>query len=224
MKQVLVGAVDWRVERWRSEYYPEDLPSDWQLAYYANDFSTVLLDCRNYLDDKSLDELGEVLEDCHEDFQPVLSVYVDQVEPCDVERFLQWLQELDPEMGIGRLRGVCLSGLGKFPAELLSGWRACIPAELSVALDIAGSIDAPDVELQSQQDITFTWKTGCENHKHAWLAKVSLQQQPRELAQQLTRFLQQAPESQPACVIVSEGYENIVQMHDLTTLIRLING
>ncbi|QKT02903.1 hypothetical protein HUS23_03305 [Ectothiorhodospiraceae bacterium 2226] len=33
------GAWDWRHASWQGRYYPDDLPQDWRLAYYANDFA-----------------------------------------------------------------------------------------------------------------------------------------------------------------------------------------
>ena len=38
-----VGARGWRHERWLTSYYPDDLPEDWQLTYYANDFEVVIV-------------------------------------------------------------------------------------------------------------------------------------------------------------------------------------
>lgn len=35
------GAWDWRHAGWHSRYYPDDLPEDWRLAYYANEFRCV---------------------------------------------------------------------------------------------------------------------------------------------------------------------------------------
>jgi len=34
---------------WQEAYYPEDLPRDWRLDYYANDYSVVLLPSGNWL-------------------------------------------------------------------------------------------------------------------------------------------------------------------------------
>lgn len=41
--RLIVGAADWRHPRWVGDYYPEDLPPEWRLAFYANDFTGVLL-------------------------------------------------------------------------------------------------------------------------------------------------------------------------------------
>lgn len=40
---VYVGAVDWRHEAWRGDFYPEDLPEDWQLSFYNTQFRCVYL-------------------------------------------------------------------------------------------------------------------------------------------------------------------------------------
>lgn len=41
--RLVVAAADWRHPAWESAFYPEDLPGDWQLTYYANEFRAVLV-------------------------------------------------------------------------------------------------------------------------------------------------------------------------------------
>ncbi len=38
-----VGAYGWRHAHWHGSYYPDDLPKDWQLSYYSNDFNVVMV-------------------------------------------------------------------------------------------------------------------------------------------------------------------------------------
>ena len=38
-----VGSVGWHHDAWQNSFYPEDLPEDWRLSYYANEFSAVLI-------------------------------------------------------------------------------------------------------------------------------------------------------------------------------------
>ena len=38
-----VGAYGWRHDHWRQSFYDEALPEDWQLTFYANEFSTLLV-------------------------------------------------------------------------------------------------------------------------------------------------------------------------------------
>lgn len=37
------GTFDWRWPQWNGRYYPDDLPEDWRLSYYANEFETIVL-------------------------------------------------------------------------------------------------------------------------------------------------------------------------------------
>jgi hypothetical protein len=40
---MLIGACGWTHEAWAGSYYPDDLPSDWRLGFYANEFPVVLV-------------------------------------------------------------------------------------------------------------------------------------------------------------------------------------
>jgi hypothetical protein len=41
--RVLIGAEGWQHAQWQGGFYPEDLPTDWQLAYYSNEFAVALI-------------------------------------------------------------------------------------------------------------------------------------------------------------------------------------
>jgi len=43
-RRLRFGTLDWRQSDWSQSYYPEDLPEEWQLGYYANELSAVLLE------------------------------------------------------------------------------------------------------------------------------------------------------------------------------------
>ena len=40
---LLLGARDWEHPSWGVDFYPEDLPADWRLSYYANEFQAVMV-------------------------------------------------------------------------------------------------------------------------------------------------------------------------------------
>lgn len=75
MKQdIRLGAYGWRHKHWLNTFYPEDLPEDWQLTYYSNEFNTVLvpadywqtnerLDCEHWLD--SVHHSFRFFVECH---------------------------------------------------------------------------------------------------------------------------------------------------------------
>jgi len=41
---VHLGACDWRHPEWLGPFYPEDMPEEWQLAFYYTQFSCVWID------------------------------------------------------------------------------------------------------------------------------------------------------------------------------------
>lgn len=60
-----VGAWGWRHPEWLQDvFYPDDLPSDWQLSYYSNEFDLVVVpaaywSAQGYGDEDWLDEVEE---------------------------------------------------------------------------------------------------------------------------------------------------------------------
>ena len=62
-----VGAYGWQHPHWLGSFYPDDLPADWQLGYYANEFNTVLVPAQ-YLQAEDCD-IEQWLDDVHEAFR-----------------------------------------------------------------------------------------------------------------------------------------------------------
>lgn len=40
---VLIGAAGWLHDAWEKDFYPDDLPAEWRLGYYGNEFPVVLV-------------------------------------------------------------------------------------------------------------------------------------------------------------------------------------
>ena len=70
---VMVGAIGWEYPSWRDSFYPEDLPEDWRLSYYSNEFPVVLLPVSR-LAAAELSEVTEWLEETHQGFRFVLEL------------------------------------------------------------------------------------------------------------------------------------------------------
>jgi len=45
---------------WEEQYYPEDIPDDWKLAYYSNDFPAIVMTAEQALDDEFVDQLDDI--------------------------------------------------------------------------------------------------------------------------------------------------------------------
>ena len=231
MKNVLLGALQWKVPRWQDEYYPEDLPEEWQLSYYANEFSTTLIDVQQYLDEDSFDELTEALDGCQDQFHPVICVSTDSVAMSQAEEFIRSLAALDPDAGIQRLAGVCLNHIHNIEDRVLwEEWRTVIPSGLQVAIDHPPPDQAATGEWFGQHGMNFIWKPqygygAAGEDAHHWLAYLDLHQSPRDLAGDISYFLGTVPQGTgAACLIAEQGYEAIDKLHELSTLLRLING
>ena len=65
--ELQLGAYGWSHARWNEDFYPADLPADWQLSYYSNEFNTVLVPC-SYWQTTQVLECDEWLDSVHKKF------------------------------------------------------------------------------------------------------------------------------------------------------------
>lgn len=58
---LVVGARGWEHPRWETQFYPDDLPSDWKLGFYANEFRCVLVPAEEWInaDDAVLEQWAD---------------------------------------------------------------------------------------------------------------------------------------------------------------------
>lgn len=69
--RILTGTAGWKHREWGNEvFYPEELPEDWYLSFYSNEFSVVLVPNEQWLDDSSIEALvAELDEQASADFK-----------------------------------------------------------------------------------------------------------------------------------------------------------
>ena len=72
LADVVVGARGWLHEQWIRSYYPEDIPGEWRLGFYANEFNTLLVPWAQW--SESIEVLEEGLEDTDDDFHLYLEL------------------------------------------------------------------------------------------------------------------------------------------------------
>jgi len=61
-----LGSYGWRHDHWQPGFYDDELPEDWQLTFYANEFNTVLVPA-SYLDESR--DIEQWCEDVSENFR-----------------------------------------------------------------------------------------------------------------------------------------------------------
>jgi len=74
--RVLMGACGWKHPAWLNDFYSEDLPEEWQLGYYSNEFPVVYVSSMDWLDGSNLEnsEMSEWVEDVSDSFRFLLEV------------------------------------------------------------------------------------------------------------------------------------------------------
>lgn len=105
------GTVGWQHAEWLNTFYPDDLPSEWQLTYYATAFSCVYLPAPAW-SNAATQMIAQWRDDTPERFRFLLEVN-DAVDPrADVAATLAprvvWLdaRKQQPIEGAGRLRWI----------------------------------------------------------------------------------------------------------------------
>ncbi|MHB1585664.1 MAG: DUF72 domain-containing protein [Acidiferrobacteraceae bacterium] len=76
---LMIGMCGWEHPDWTPGFYPEELPPEWRLTFYANHFTTVLVPAERWLSGARQD-LEQWLDDTGDDFRFVLEL------PADHER------------------------------------------------------------------------------------------------------------------------------------------
>jgi hypothetical protein len=115
---VRIGAVGWDHDAWQGPYYPDDLPPDWRLAYYANEHAAVLVPSRDWTR-AGPQAWDRWVEDVPARFRFLLEL------PRPAAGLAGALQRLEP----------CARAL----AERLGGVLAADPVDAAAARDLAAS-------------------------------------------------------------------------------------
>lgn len=74
--RILIGAAGWQHPQWSNDvFYPDDLPEDWYLSFYANEFPVVLVPEAQWADIDAADQVvDEILEQATPGFKCVFEL------------------------------------------------------------------------------------------------------------------------------------------------------
>lgn len=91
--RVLIGSCGWQHEGWQDSYYPDDLPPEWRLGYYSNEFPLAVVTER----ERALEaDLPNEMADCREDLWALVVV----PDAAALESAVGLLQQLPRQGGI----------------------------------------------------------------------------------------------------------------------------
>lgn len=112
---IRVGACGWDHAHWQGTFYPDDLPDEWRLNYYANEFSTVLITEDAWR--SKLEKLDEWIEEVPEGFLFYLQSSVDK--PPELAQIKAQLGECFA----GILSATSTAVMIEFSSKSLREWR-----------------------------------------------------------------------------------------------------
>lgn len=147
-----MAAQGWHHASWHPEFYPQDLPIDWRLSYYSNEFCAVSVPADMW----AAADAGKIrawMEEVHEDFLFYPGVAVVQTDWVQFARKAQLLGE--------QLGGILLhlgAGQGGIQ-EMVSSFRRASEIAPSCML-LAGdeTFTAAEEILLAKQGVEFAWR------------------------------------------------------------------
>ncbi|MDM7321963.1 MAG: hypothetical protein P3W87_001495 [Gammaproteobacteria bacterium] len=146
---IRLGSFDWRHAAWQGRFYPEDLPEDWQLAFYANEFDALGLAAEAWFA-PSLEELAGWVKDTREGFYFYPELPAWQVPDLEVR-----LKVLGPRLGAILAGAGCPSELIELAGHFASVWaQGAVEGLPQVAHDFVEALEpgrAPLVVLKSSR-------------------------------------------------------------------------
>lgn len=73
--RVLIGACGWKHQAWENDFYDDDLPEDWQLGFYSNEFPVVYVPASDWLNEVNNEiNLVEWTDDVSDEFRFILEM------------------------------------------------------------------------------------------------------------------------------------------------------
>lgn len=96
-KNIVLGAYGWRHPLWLSTFYPDDLPEDWQLTYFSNEFNAVLVPAA-YWQAGEIVDCEEWMDAVHDDFQFFVECHVNMLETITITELESCLKMLQPQI------------------------------------------------------------------------------------------------------------------------------
>lgn len=133
---LLIGTRGWAHPAWRGTYYPEDLPQDWELSFYGNEFPVVLIPSEAWQEEA---DASQWLEDSGEALFFICELELNAV---SVDQIQEWIKKIAP------LGKQCLGVVCRVAAEIAPQWATLEAALLACSKHYPTCVDfvsfAPD--------------------------------------------------------------------------------
>ena len=165
-QDILIGARGWNHTSWQGPFYPDDLPEDWRLSYYANEFTTVLVPEDEWIDtDKN--DIEQWLNDINEEFIFFFEIGFNVLASQAGQEKLALLNRMKNQAG-----GLLITGIDEIPSADLLNLRNKLSFTLPINVDFHDS----QLDINTQKSILKAL-----NADPCWHASQSTETSPFEL-------------------------------------------
>jgi len=217
--RLLIGACGWSHSNWCADFYPQDLPVDWWLSYYANEFPVVLVTAQEWRLPEA--DASQWCEDTETSFRFVVEITADTVE--EVQHQLEKVAGFG-ERCVGILLYTSLSAEGAAISALLDE----INSAWSICLDFGG--DRPDeivLQLLRERQIGWCWHGDgpTEGLTHGSLAVTRIlrkEANPRQIRHWVETALANSAEQRQSILLFDGEPPNIAVMRQAQIILDLL--
>jgi len=211
--QLELAAYGWQGSEW-DHLYPDDLPPEWRLEFYANTFDSIVVPASVW-QSATIDEASGWLAESPAGFR----FYWELADAEGAARLLELLPQAKNTPG--EVAGwLFRSGL-KLEQKLFQALATSLPG------GAFGESPLPSVQAEqlAAEGITLCWQDGGNlNCRGSGLRVMSLMTKPEPRALRRLAEEQAAAGASRLMLLLLPGAVTSAEMHDLLTLVSLLNG
>lgn len=218
-----IGARGWEHEGWNGLFYPADLPPEWRLAYYANEFRAVLVPSETWARCTRA-QLVQWRADVRGDFRFFIELACD---PACMEGFGQVCTRLPDELDVldDLVGGLVLRLIQPPTGQALREALQRLPSQYRVSLILAsGALSAEALHAVAESSAALCWPTGPPAGP-GYLGLVRVEDGEctlRGLRQEIGAFLEQARGSEHAFLFFDGDPPGLQAMRDAVVIKGLL--
>ena len=220
--RILIGSLGWQHLAWQESFYPEDLPVDWRLGYYVNEFPLAVV---TSLEQELSEDLYAEIEECGDRLSLLIAVELDPA--ADPRQPLADACEFARQLGevcIGLLLQ-CNPDSFSEPQLLLNRLRDC-PVELPLCLDAQQPLSDVWREQLASRGIGWSWNRYQERDGLAvgplGVIVISGDCSARDLRERVEAALQQAGQGRRMALVFAGDPPAVEQMRQTKTIEELL--
>lgn len=211
--RIELAAYGWQGPAW-SAFYPEEMPSDWRLDYYSNEFSSLVVPAVDWAG-TSIDVATDWLAAAPAGFR----FYWEIADADGASRLLELARQRNA--GDSHLGGWMFQSGLILEHDLFAALSDCLPGAAYGQLPVS----TLQAELLAAQGITLCWQEGIKlNCRGKRLRILQIRQRPDLRALRRTVEEQCAAGVEQMLILVEPDPHTLPSMRELRIFINLFNG